>query len=101
MPRTNGVRRYACAASPRCRRLGDAELRLARLNQPARVRSLFEQRDSITFLVERVGGEQAGDASTDDGRLAPRRVERADHTQASDRMERSTRGNSGSPLKAR
>ena len=84
-----------------CRPFGDAVFSPLRLNQPARALALFEQRDSITFFVERVSGEQARDPSADDRRLAPRRVERADHTQASDRMERSTRGNSGSPLKAR
>ena len=52
------------------RRFSDAVLSPLRLNQSTRAGAFFQERDFVTFFVERVSREQARDASADDGRFA-------------------------------
>jgi hypothetical protein len=49
------------------------------LYEPARVRTLFEERDAVALPVERVGGEQARDARAHHRHFALRPVDCADH----------------------
>ena len=58
----------------RCR-FGEAVFSQPRPDQAARARAFFEQCDFVTFFVERVSGEQAGDACADDGRFASSWIE--------------------------